>query len=156
MEDEYKGPITGKPEECFNNVSSNLKEPTQTDNRPSALNYDLPNYSDQALEKGVQQGVVVNCISINKKIVQFYKSGVVTNKDCQGSYLEKMFSQIATTGYTRIGKAGSKPFWQVRWAYGPNYGVYGSMWIEKWNDSTSSNGPCYLQANNRLWIMKKY
>jgi hypothetical protein len=77
--------------------------------------------------------------------VQFYQKGVVTNQACyEGSSDDGMYSTIATTGYTRVGvklenhgvgQQISKPFWQVRWAYGPNYGVFGSMWIEKWNGS---------------------
>ena len=45
---------------------------------------------------------------------------------------------------------------EVRWAYGPEYGIYGSMWIEKMNGSTDARGPCYLHNRNFLPVMKKY
>jgi hypothetical protein len=57
----------------------------------------------------------------------------VTNQACvEGGEDDEMISSIAITGYTRVGvnlenrgvgQPISKPFWQVRWAYGPNYGV---------------------------------
>jgi hypothetical protein len=67
----------------------------------------------------------------------------------QGHMDDKVTLVVATTGYTRVGvsqdshglgQGMSKPFWQVRWAYGPNYGVFGSMWIEKLNGSDEERG----------------
>jgi hypothetical protein len=79
---------------------------------------------------------VASRIVIVKKTAQFYQKGVVPNSTCSaGLENEPMKSVIAVIGYNRIGvdmglgQGISKPFWQVRWAYGPNYGVFGSMWI---------------------------
>ena len=67
MEDEYRGPVTGKPGQCVQSLASD--NVSQSNNRPYGTRYDLPNYSDSAVEIGVQQGVVVSCFWINKKIV---------------------------------------------------------------------------------------
>jgi hypothetical protein len=76
-----------------------------------------------------------------------------------------MMSSVAVTGYSRLGvkledlglgQGMSAPFWQVRWAYGPNYGINGSMWIEKWNGSREQTGPCDIHRQCNLPIMKKY
>ena len=122
--------------------------------------------SNDRLEIAVYQGVVASHILINKNLVQFYKSGVVSNEAClEGVPNERIATVIATTGYARngvnleslgLGQGVSKPFWQVRWAYGPNYGVYGSMWIEKWSQSSSTYGPCNIHTVNRLFRMKRY
>jgi hypothetical protein len=47
---------------------------------------------------------------------------------------------VAITGYNRT--PSPRPYWKVRWAFGTNYGLSGSMLVEKINGSTDSNGPC--------------
>jgi Cathepsin propeptide inhibitor domain (I29)/Papain family cysteine protease len=150
LEDEYPGARTGRPGSCqaFNPSS---KE------KPYIRDYQSVTQYDKGLEDKVQKGVVIARVYFNRKVVQFYTRGVVMNKQCdEGFSSDKGYFVIAVTGYSRKGDGQSGAFWQVRFAYGDNYGVFGSMWVEKENGSFSSFGPCEIHYEGMLPIAKKW
>lgn len=163
MQSEYKGPITGYPGECKINSTSELK---QSINKPYIISFQRDAYNDKELEDFVKKGVTTSKIFINTKLVQFYSSGVVTDSMCHdGHPMDRKFFTVAITGYNRKGTEQSqgltqqvlnKPYWQVRWAYGAQYGINGSMRIEKQNDGGISLGPCQIYQESWLPIAKKY
>ena len=80
MEQNYKGAKTGRPGQSITSLSFyNLVQPNNNSFIEELKKY---NDGDTSLEQAVQKGVVTSRIIINKKKVQFYKNGVVTNRMC--------------------------------------------------------------------------
>lgn len=164
MEGEYKGPATGYPGECVSNNLSDLTAKENGEKKPFVEALKTYVQSDEKLEKGVYEGVVAAAIFINKKVVQFYQRGIVSNDSCkEGEREDKMYDSVAVVGWNRGYDAAdsefndkSDPYWEVRWAYGTSYGLSGLMRVQKWNKSTNWNGPCYLHYSNGLPIMRQY
>ena len=163
LQSTYPGARTGTPGRCAARVSEQVGQ--QPANVPYVYDYDKNALSDKKLEIAVSKGVTMARLYMNKKLVQFYQNGVVTNSACdEGWGSDKGYFTVAITGYTRgnsvSGQFGQQPvrnsFWQTRWAYGRNYGVYGSMWVQKDNGSTSSYGPCEVHWETWFPYLKKY
>lgn len=107
----------------------------------------------------VGKGVVVsNNVRMDKQYLQLYNSGVVLKKQCleMKDSAKSMYIAMAITGYDRIGKNGSGPFWKVRGSFGPNWGMNGSMRIQREIGDINIFGPCNLHYVVQLPIARKY
>lgn len=133
IEGEYKGPNTGSRETCQKaSISQSFSQ--QQINKPYIIDYDNLFRADYWIEDEILGGPLLARLWINTKIQQFYKFGVLTQEQCD-SGSEQTFYYAAVTGFNRLGVNGSKPFYQLRGSFGPNWGMNGSLRIEKYNDA---------------------
>lgn len=159
LDSEYPGPKTGKPEEC---AQTSLKS-TFSDrvDRPLVVDFNYLEQSDQKIEAAALRGPLITSVVMNKKLIQLYHAGVISYEQCLLAAADEKFEPVYTiTGFSRTGEDGSKPFWRVRTAYGPEFGYGGSILIEKWNDKTVSfltnQSPCQIMCQNMEFFAKMY
>ena len=116
MQSEYTGQRTGYPGQCYARANTQIN---QQMNKPYIVDYEKNSLSDRKLEGYVAKGVTIARLYMNKKLVQFYSKGVVTNSMCdEGWTSDKGYFTVAVTGYTRKGSSQgltqqpmSSPFW---------------------------------------------
>lgn len=95
-------------------------------------------YDPRNLEDAVKTGPVLAKIYIPKKILLFYTSGVVAYDDSFKS-MERVIYNTVITGFSKLGRSGSGPYWQLRGSFGIFWGAKGLMYVEKLTVPSSSS-----------------
>ena len=80
LDNEYQGPRTGKPEKCLTPSLENGSY-LQQEMRPLIIGYtNPPRIRDNGMEDLLTKGPIITMISLNKRLLQLYSSGVVTDE----------------------------------------------------------------------------